>query len=157
MPRIVPRQWVTNEEGLTGKVRTRTRDYHAYVPDLLTGRKFTFTGTCAADIAEAETAIRGLHSNAVVLDRTDGLARLLLRAEAQASSRIEGVVIAAHKLLRAEAARDLDPAERPTISPGRCSPTSMRWTSRWSWRTASRPSPSTPSFGSTRGSCARRT
>ena len=72
------------------------------------GRQFTFTGTCAADIAEAETAIRSLHSNAVVLHRTDGLARLLLRAEAQASSRIEGVVIGAHKLLRAEAARDLD-------------------------------------------------
>jgi len=108
VPRIVPRRWVTNEEGLTGKIRTKTCDYDAYVPDPLMGRRFTFTGTCAADIAEAETAIRGLHSNAVVLHRTDGLARLLLRAEAQASSRIEGVVIAAHKLLRAEAARDLD-------------------------------------------------
>ena len=113
MPRIVPRQWVTHEEGITGKIRTRTRDYNAYVPDLLMGRKFTFSGTCAADVAEAETAIRSLHSSAVVLDRTDGLARLLLRAEAQASSRIEGVVIAAHKLLRAEAARDLDTGAAP--------------------------------------------
>jgi Fic family protein len=113
MPRIVPRQWVTNEEGLTGKVRQRTCDYDAYVPDPLMGRRFTFTGTCAADVAEAETAIRGLHSKAVVLDRTDGLARLLLRAEAQASSRIEGVVIGAHRLLQAEAARDLDTGEAP--------------------------------------------
>ncbi|MEI7813658.1 MAG: Fic family protein [Coriobacteriia bacterium] len=113
MPRIVPRQWVTNEEGITGKIRTRTREYSAYVPDPLMGRQFSFTGECAAHIAEAETAIRSLHSNAVVLDRTDGLARLLLRAEAQASSRIEGVVIAAHKLLRAEAARDLDPSGVP--------------------------------------------
>jgi len=113
MPRLIPRQWVTNEEGLTGKVRTRTRDYTAYVPDPLMGRQFTFTGTTAAHVAEAETAIRGLHSDAVVLHRTDGLARLLLRAEAQASSRIEGVVIAAHKLLHAEAARDLGTGDAP--------------------------------------------
>jgi Fic family protein len=113
MPHLIPRQWVTNEEGITGKIRTRTREYEAYVPDPLIGRTFTFSGACAADVAEAETAIRSLHSNAVVLDRTDGLARLLLRAEAQASSRIEGVVIAAHKLLRAEAARDLDTGEMP--------------------------------------------
>ena len=108
MPRMVTKQWVAREAGLTGKIKTRTCDYQAYVPDLLVGRKFTFTGTCAADVAEAETEIRGLHSNAVVLHRTDGLARLLLRAEAQASSRIEGVVVGAHKLLQAEAARGLD-------------------------------------------------
>ena len=113
MPRTVPMQWVVNENGLTGKVKTKTSKYHAYVPDFLMGRRFTFTGTCAADIAEAETAIRGLHSNAVVLHRTDGVARLLLRAEAQASSRIEGVVIGAHRLLHAEAARDLDTGESP--------------------------------------------
>lgn len=113
MPRIVPRQWVTREKGLTGKVTTNTQDYAAYVPDLLVGRKFSFSGECAAAIAEAETAIRGLSSNAVVLHRTDGLARLLLRAEAQASSRIEGVVISADKLLRAEAARHIDNGEIP--------------------------------------------
>ena len=113
MPRMVPRQWVVKESGFTGKVKTKTSDYNAYVPDLLMGRQFTFTGGCAADIAEAETAIRGLHSNAVVLHRTDGVARLLLRAEAQASSRIEGVVIGAHRLLHAEAARDMDTGESP--------------------------------------------
>jgi Fic family protein len=113
MPRMVTRQWVFDDASFTGKPRKKTRDYEAYVPDLLTGRQFTFTGTCTADIAEAETAIRSLHSNAVVLHRTDGLARLLLRAEAAASSRIEGVVIGAHKLLQAEAARDLDTGEAP--------------------------------------------
>jgi Fic family protein len=113
MPRIVPRQWVTSDVSLTGKRRTRTTDYEAYVPDPLTGRQFVFTGACAADVAEAETAIRSLHSHAVVLHRTDGLARLLLRAEAQASSRIEGVVIGAHRLLQAEAARDLNTGEVP--------------------------------------------
>jgi Fic family protein len=113
MPRMVPRHWVSSEPGFAGETRTTSCDYEAYVPDPLMGRRFTFTGTCAADVAQAETAIRGLHSDAVVLHRTDGLARLLLRAEAQASSRIEGVVIAAHKLLRAEAARDLGTGQTP--------------------------------------------
>lgn len=113
MPRLVPVQWISKEVGLTGKVKRRTCEYHAYVPDFLMGRDFSLSGTCAADVGEAELAIRSLHSEAVVLHRTDGLARLLLRAEAQASSRIEGVVIGAHRLLQAEAARDLDTGEAP--------------------------------------------
>ncbi|NTU72069.1 MAG: Fic family protein [Coriobacteriia bacterium] len=110
---MIDRQWVTREQGLIGKPKERSFDYQAFVPDPLMGRTFTFTGGCTADIAEAEAAIRGLASNAVVLDRTDGLARLLLRAEAQASSRIEGLVVGAHKLLHAEAARDLETGEAP--------------------------------------------
>jgi len=112
MPRFIRKQWVTQESGIRGKVQT-TCEFEAYVPELLSGRRFTFTGECLAAVAEAETAIRGLSSTAVVLDRTDGLARLLLRAEAQASSRIEGVVIGAHRLLHAEAARDLDIGDKP--------------------------------------------
>jgi Fic family protein len=109
MPRLIKKQWAS--EGLGGferKGKLQVCDYEAYVPDLLMGRQFTFSGKCAAEIAGAETAVRSLHANAVVLHRTDGLARLLLRAEAQASSRIEGVVIGAHRLLRAEAARDME-------------------------------------------------
>lgn len=113
MPRLVTRQWVSKDVSFTGADQPVSRDYQAYVPDLLVGRDFSFSGTCAADIAEAETAIRSLHASAVVLDRTDGLARLLLRAEAQASSRIEGVVIGAHRLLQAEAARDMDTGGTP--------------------------------------------
>jgi Fic family protein len=113
VPRLVLREWISDEVGITGKVKRKTGEYEAYVPDPLVGRKFSFSGQTAADLADAETAIRGLQSNAVVLDRTDGLARLLLRAEAQASSRIEGVVIGAHRLLHAEAARDMETGERP--------------------------------------------
>lgn len=113
MPRTVTREWVFDDGSGNRKGERVTGEYKAFVPDLLTGRQFTFTGQCAADIAEAESAIRSLHTNAVVLHRTDGLARLLLRAEAQASSRIEGVVIGAHKLLQAEAARSLDTGTKP--------------------------------------------
>jgi Fic family protein/HAMP domain-containing protein len=110
MPRIVTKQWIFDDGTHNRKGEVIARDYDAYVPDLLMGRQFVFTGECAAAIAEAETAVRSLHSNAAVLDRTDGVARLLLRAEAQASSRIEGVVIGAQRLLQAEAARDIDSA-----------------------------------------------
>jgi Fic family protein len=82
-------------------------DYGAYVPDLLNGRHFTLDGDVAADVTEAETAITRLNAEALALADTEALARLLLRAESVASSRIEGLEIGARRLLRAEAARDL--------------------------------------------------
>ena len=56
-------------------------------------------------MAEAETAIARLNGQASALADTEALARLLLRAESVASSRIEGLEIGARRLLRAEAAR----------------------------------------------------
>ena len=82
-------------------------DYGAYVPDLLNGRRFTLDGDVAADVTAAETAITRLNAEALALAGTEALARLLLRAESVASSRIEGLEIGARRLIRAEAARDL--------------------------------------------------
>ncbi|WP_201295192.1 MULTISPECIES: Fic/DOC family N-terminal domain-containing protein [Nocardia] len=56
----------------------------------------------------AEVAITRLDTEAVALVETEALSRLLLRAEAIASSRIEGLVVGARRLLRAEAARQLE-------------------------------------------------
>jgi Fic family protein len=86
-------------------------DYDAYVPDQLTSRRFTFDGDVAADAADAEAAITRLNAEASALADIEALARLLLRAESVASSRIEGLEIGARRLLRAEAAREL--GERP--------------------------------------------
>jgi Fic family protein len=80
--------------------------YDAYVPDTLASREFTFEGTVAADVADAERAVHVLDSRAVALVDTEALARLLLRAESVASSRIEGLQISPRRLLRADAARD---------------------------------------------------
>jgi Fic family protein len=71
------------------------------------GRSFTFDGEVAADIADAETSIVRLNHEATSLVDTEALARILLRAESVASSRIEGLEIGARRLLRAEAARSL--------------------------------------------------
>jgi Fic family protein len=82
-------------------------DYEAYVPDPLAGRKLVFNGDTAADVADAERAIAVLDVQASALVDTEALARILLRAECVASSRIEGLEVGARRLLRAEAAHDL--------------------------------------------------
>ncbi|MFD3705245.1 Fic family protein [Nocardia sp. NPDC058658] len=82
--------------------------FDAYVPDLLVGRTFTLDGPTAADVADAEIAIARLDRDATALADTEVLSRLLLRAEAVASSRIEGLEIGARRLLRAEAAASFD-------------------------------------------------
>src|SRR5665213_2429216 len=85
-------------------------DYEAYVPDLLVGRKIVLDGDVAADVADAETAILRLNAEARALVDTEALARILLRAEAVASSRIEGLEVGARRLLHAELARGLHEA-----------------------------------------------
>jgi Fic family protein len=62
-------------------------------------------GQVAADIADAETAIAML--DASPLADAEALARILLRAEAVASSRIEGLDAGPRRLLHTELARDL--------------------------------------------------
>ena len=106
MSRVIHRHWqpIQMPRRVAGRL---TCDYDAYCPDLLTGRHFTLEGDVAADVADAETAITRLNAQASALADTEGLARLLLRAESVASSRIEGLEIGARRLLRAEAARGL--------------------------------------------------
>src|SRR5262245_66579265 len=82
-------------------------EYDAYLPDRLTGRTFVFRGDVAADIADAEGAIQRLDLEASSLTNSEGIARLLLRAEAVASSRIEGLEVGSRRLLHAEIARVL--------------------------------------------------
>ncbi len=77
-------------------------DYDAYLPDPLEGRAFALDGDVAADVADAEAAITRLNLEATALVDSEALARLLLRAEAVASSRIEGLEVGSRRLLRAE-------------------------------------------------------
>jgi Fic family protein len=103
----VSRQWwePTLGSGLTRRDRQGC-GYDAYVPDRLEGRTFLLEGSVVADIADAERAISDLDHRAAALGDTEALARLLLRAESVASSRIEGFVVGPRRLLRADAARE---------------------------------------------------
>jgi len=109
MSKVIRRRWTSDLAGHT-KADRRSCDYEAYVPDLLVGRSFGLDGDVAADVAEAEAAIARLNVEASALIDTEALARILLRAEAVASSRIEGLEVGARRLLRAEAVRGLDDA-----------------------------------------------
>lgn len=112
MARVTKERWISGvDSGLPRRDR-RSCVYEAYVPDLLAGRTITFDGDTAADVADAERAIVMLDTGALILADTEALARILLRAESVASSRIEGLEVGARRLLRAEAAQEL--GEQPT-------------------------------------------
>ena len=104
MAKVLHRHWITDASAGLARRDRRSCDYGAYVPDLLTSRRITFDGDTAADIADAERAIAVLDAQASALIDTEALARILLRAECVASSRIEGLEVGARRLLRAEAA-----------------------------------------------------
>jgi len=109
--RVVRRQWTSGFEAPT-RQGNKSCAYEAYVPDNLEGRNIVLDGEVAAEVADAESAIAGLNHVASSLVDTETLARILLRAESVASSRIEGLEVGARRLLRAEAARGL--GEPPT-------------------------------------------
>src|SRR5215472_4714738 len=111
MSRTIRRRWASNPLGQTRRERLPC-DYEAYVPDPLIGRRVVFEGDVAADVTDAETAIARLDVNASALVDTEALARILLRAESVASSRIEGLEVGPRRLLRAEAAQQL--GEQPS-------------------------------------------
>jgi Fic family protein len=112
MAKVILRHWITDAEAGLARRDRRSCDYEAYVPDVLLGRKIVLDGDTAADIADAERAIAVLDTQASTLIDTEALARILLRAECVASSRIEGLEVGARRLLRAEAALEL--GEQPT-------------------------------------------
>lgn len=78
--------------------------YETYIPDPLASWPLEIPGYLAADIADAELAIRDLNDTGTEHVSLEGLARFLLRAEAVASSRIEGLEVTPKRLLRAETA-----------------------------------------------------
>jgi Fic family protein len=77
------------------------------VPDRLVGREISLSGGTAADVADAERAVERLNNEARALVDSEAIARLLLRAEAIASSRIEGLEVGARRLLKMQVAAGL--------------------------------------------------
>lgn len=100
-------RWVTEAVSGVPRADRRSCEYDAYLPDPLSTRDIVLTGEVAADVADAEAAIVRLDMRATALTDTEALARLLLRAECVASSRIEGLEVGPRRLLRAEAARQM--------------------------------------------------
>lgn len=75
--------------------------YEAFLPDPLTKIKIALEGEVAGVVSEAEAAIRALNDSA--RPALDPLARLLLRTESIASSKVEGMQLGVRELARAQA------------------------------------------------------
>jgi Fic family protein len=101
MAEYLRRQWGPLFEGLSRRDRQGC-SYDAYVPDPLAGWNLTLPSDLAADIADAEAAIRDLNQAGMSHVSLEGLARFLLRAESVASSRIEGLDAGPRRLIDAE-------------------------------------------------------
>ena len=80
------------------------------MPDRLAGRRLQLDARTAADVADAELAIAELNRDVRALADSEAIARLLLRAEAVASSKIEGLEVGGRRLLKAQLARQIDEA-----------------------------------------------
>ncbi|MEZ0166815.1 Fic family protein [Kineococcus sp. LSe6-4] len=108
MSRLVSAQW-TPERDITGVPRRHRQPcrYDAFVPDRLVGREVLLPADVAADVSDAERAVQRLNASGIPYRGYEAIARLLLRAEAVASSRIEGLEIGGRRLARADAAREV--------------------------------------------------
>lgn len=102
MAELLRKRWEPRFQGMTRRDR-RGCNYDAYLPDPLAGWELTLLGDVAADIADAETAIRDLNQPGPTHVSLEGLARFLLRAESVASSKIEGLDAGARRPVEAEA------------------------------------------------------
>jgi len=82
----------------------RACSYEAFIPDPITGVAIELSGDILGVLSEAEKAIADL--NQVAAPELAPLARLLLRTESIASSKVEGMQVDARTLARAEAAQE---------------------------------------------------
>jgi Fic family protein len=97
---LVPNTWNGDRTLYIPPRYRRPCAYDAFVPDLLEGLP-SIAPEVAGTISAAEDAIRKL--NAVAQPALQPLARLLLRTESIASSKVEGMQVDARTLARAEA------------------------------------------------------
>lgn len=90
------------DTGLGGRRARTPARYRAFLPAEIAAREWTLDGATAEALAEAERRCRDLeaHAGAVGLDT---VARQLLRSEAVASSKIEGLILSHRRLAKASA------------------------------------------------------
>lgn len=115
MGKFVQARWQPDLAG-PGPRRARAGGtFRAFVPEPLVGQRLLLDARIAADVSDAEHAMKALDA-ATTRDqgphRLEVLARLLLRAEAVGSSHIEGLVVSPRKLALADFDAALDPSGR---------------------------------------------
>lgn len=86
--------------------------YRTYLPDRIASARIALGQDAANAVAAASATMRELDCMAVVLTDTEPIARLLMRSEALASSRIEGMEVPSKKILEIEALDELGVSHR---------------------------------------------
>ncbi|RLU82514.1 cell filamentation protein Fic [Streptomyces griseocarneus] len=102
MARFSERRWPSQPGVTPGVEEERPRTFAAYEPDLLSGRRLRLSAELAAEVAEVDRLVRAFNDAAPTSPHLESLARFLLRSEAVASSRIEGVVASARAIAHLE-------------------------------------------------------
>ena len=103
MSRLVDSLWEGSPDAHGPRRARRPCRYQAYVPDELAEASLELHGDLAADLVDAEVALATFDAQAMASGDLEQLARFLLRAEAVASSKIEGLTIGSRRLARHEA------------------------------------------------------
>lgn len=101
LSRDLPAIWRGTPEAFGPRKHRRPCEYTAYLPDLLSVHRLDLSTELAADVADTErelAAFEGTTDHGL-----EQLARFLLRAEAVASSKIEGLQVNSRRLARHEA------------------------------------------------------
>lgn len=92
--------WAPDFARTTGR-RSAAARYRAFIPAKIAEDDPTLTAGTAALAERAATAVRDLNASPARLTSLEGMARQLLRSEALASSRIEGLQLSHRKLAEA--------------------------------------------------------
>lgn len=100
------RMWPARPERTDAPPRYRRAcEFQIFLAELLREDDFSLPGELATVVSEAELAIA--HLNSTAAPQLGPLARLLLRTESIASSKIEGIQVDAKQLARAEVREDI--------------------------------------------------
>ncbi len=97
---LVPKTWEWDPTLYAPPRYRRACKYEAFIPGTLTGFDFDLASTIAGVVSDAEQAIMTLNSRPQ--PALAPLARLLLRTESIASSKVEGLQVGIRQLARAE-------------------------------------------------------
>jgi Fic family protein len=100
MPEYRRARWAPTFDGPT-KVARVGGWYEAFVPDPVASLDVALGSSLAQELVEAEKAVQALQDRAAAITGLEALAPLLLRAESNASSRIEGLRVGPRRLARA--------------------------------------------------------
>jgi Fic family protein len=99
--RAVERHWRSAPGAIGSRRSRRPYVFEAFVPARIADRDFDLDGQTAAAVAAAQQACAELNLSPADAINLEALARQLLRAEAVASSRIEGLLVSHRRLAHA--------------------------------------------------------